>query len=58
MAAPHVAGAMALLVEAKPGWSVEDLKAAAMNTADPDIEVAAGLAGAGGQYPPQRAAPG
>ena len=58
MAAPHVSGAVALLVQDKPGWSVEDLKAAAMNTADPDIDVAPGLAGTGSQYPPQRAGTG
>jgi subtilisin family serine protease len=33
MAAPHVAGAMALLKEKYPDWSVEDLKALVMNTA-------------------------
>jgi subtilisin family serine protease len=32
-AAPHVAGAIALLRELHPGWSVEELKALLMNTA-------------------------
>jgi subtilisin family serine protease len=60
MAAPHVAGAMALLREKHPsppspgGWSVEELKAAVMNTAAPGIQVADGLPGEGGNYPPQR----
>ncbi len=35
MAAPHVAGFMALLRQAHPKWSVEELKALAMNTAAP-----------------------
>jgi subtilisin family serine protease len=33
MAAPHVAGAMALLRQQYPAWTVEELKALAMNTA-------------------------
>ena len=33
MACPHVAGAAALLKQLHPGWPVEDLKAALMNTA-------------------------
>jgi subtilisin family serine protease len=36
MAAPHVAGEMALLKQLHPNWSVEDLKALAMNTANHD----------------------
>lgn len=34
MAAPHVAGAAALIIEAHPEWSVEFVKAALMNTAE------------------------
>ncbi|MDX1662326.1 MAG: S8 family serine peptidase [Candidatus Promineifilaceae bacterium] len=43
MAAPHVAGSLALLRQLNPGWSVEELKALLMNTAihnvriDPDL---------------------
>ncbi len=33
MAAPHMAGAMALVRELHPGWTVEELKALLMNTA-------------------------
>ncbi len=35
MAAPHVAGVAALTLQAHPDWSVEDLKAAIVNTGDP-----------------------
>ena len=35
MAAPHVTGMMALLRQLHPAWSVEELKALAMNTAAP-----------------------
>ncbi|MBM7704058.1 S8 family serine peptidase [Metabacillus iocasae] len=35
MAAPHVAGACALLLQAHPEWSPEQVKAALMNTAKP-----------------------
>lgn len=34
MAAPHVAGAAALILEAHPDWSVDFVKAALMNTAE------------------------
>lgn len=34
MASPHVAGAAALLLEAHPGWGVDEVKAALMNTAE------------------------
>lgn len=40
MSSPHVAGAAALTVQAHPGWKVEDLKAAIVNTGSP-----AGVAG-------------
>ncbi|MEZ4583630.1 MAG: S8 family serine peptidase [Caldilineaceae bacterium] len=33
MAAPHVAGALTLLRQRYPAWSVEELKALVMNTA-------------------------
>jgi uncharacterized repeat protein (TIGR01451 family) len=39
MASPHMAGIMALLRELKPDWSVEELKALAMNYANHDITV-------------------
>jgi subtilisin family serine protease len=35
MAAPHTAGVAALTVQAHPTWSVEDIKAAILNTGDP-----------------------
>jgi subtilisin family serine protease len=37
MAAPHVAGAMALLLDIHPDWTVEELKALLMNTASHDL---------------------
>jgi subtilisin family serine protease len=37
MAAPHVAGMMALLRSLHPSWSVEELKALAMNSAGADL---------------------
>ncbi|HEY1013817.1 MAG TPA: Ig-like domain repeat protein [Herpetosiphonaceae bacterium] len=37
MAAPHVAGMMALLRQRHPAWTVEELKALAINTATNDI---------------------
>ncbi|MFO0745886.1 MAG: S8 family serine peptidase [Myxococcota bacterium] len=39
MAAPHVAGMMALLREAHPTWTPRELKALAMNTADHDVSL-------------------
>lgn len=35
MAAPHVAGVAALVRQSKPGWDVEDVKAAIVNSGDP-----------------------
>src|ERR1044071_4030789 len=37
MAAPHVAGAMALLRQLHPDWTADQLKALAMNTANKDV---------------------
>ncbi len=37
MATPHIAGVMALLREMHPTWTVEELKALAMNTATHDL---------------------
>lgn len=45
MAAPQVAGAMALLRQLHPSWSVEELKALVMNTATPDVWVSPGQSG-------------
>lgn len=45
MAAPQVAGAMALLRQLHPGWSVEELKALVMNTATPEVWVNPGQSG-------------
>ena len=42
MAAPHVAGAMALLRAKHPAWSVAELKALAMNTAAHDARFTTG----------------
>ena len=52
MAAPHVAGAMALLRQARPDWSVEEMKALVMNSA----RFPAGRAtnGSGAVYGPPR----
>ena len=45
MAAPHIAGVMALLKSAHPSWSVEELKALAMNTAGHDVYTGLGQTG-------------
>lgn len=45
MACPHVAGTMALLRQLHPDWSVEELKALAMNTATHNVTT---LPGGGG----------
>ncbi|MCU0476198.1 MAG: S8 family serine peptidase [Anaerolineae bacterium] len=37
MAAPHMAGVMALLMQRYPTWTVDELKALAMNTATNDV---------------------
>lgn len=44
MATPHVAGVMALLREMRPLWTVEELKALAMNTAWHDLRQSVDLA--------------
>lgn len=46
MAAPHVAGAMALLRQIHPDWSSAELKALAMNTALPLVRSGAALTSA------------
>ena len=48
MASPHTAGTMALLRELHPDWSVEELKALAMNGAVHDVTV--GVNGTAGRY--------
>lgn len=48
MATPHVAGLMALLRQLHPSWSVEELKALAMNSATHDLTTVG--AGAGIRY--------
>lgn len=45
MAAPHAAGMMALLHELNPTWTVEELKALAMNTAANDLFTGTNLSG-------------
>jgi subtilisin family serine protease len=50
MASPHVAGVLALLRQANPGWTVQELKALALNTARVDVKNAAGTL----TFPPQR----
>jgi uncharacterized repeat protein (TIGR01451 family) len=62
MAAPHMAGLMALFRQMHPDWSVEELKALAMNGAAHDATIAPGgakisvsRAGAGRVDPPRSA---
>ncbi len=50
MATPHVTGVMALLRQLHPTWTVEELKALAMNTATHDLYN--GLARTGEKYSP------
>jgi subtilisin family serine protease len=45
MASPHVAGVMALLKQAHPAWTVEELKALAINTASQDAFTGLGHTG-------------
>ncbi len=42
MAAPHVAGAASLLRQLHPSWSVEEIKAALLNTAGPQLHTGEG----------------
>lgn len=44
MAAPHVAGIMALLRQQRPTWTVAELKALVINTAEPSLRTAAATA--------------
>lgn len=46
MAAPHMTGVLALLREKNPSWSVEEVKALAMNTAGHDLYADMGQSGA------------
>lgn len=52
MAAPHMAGVMTLLRQAHPSWTVEELKALAMNTAHHDLFTGQNRTGL--PYGPQR----
>src|SRR6185295_7834696 len=52
MASPHVAGAMAVLRQLHPTWSVEELKALIMNTANHDLFT--GTNGTGSKFSPAR----
>jgi subtilisin family serine protease len=47
MAAPHVAGAVAILVQHRPTWTPDQLKAALMGSADPNPATLAFAQGAG-----------
>ncbi|MGH3797915.1 MAG: S8 family serine peptidase [Pseudonocardiaceae bacterium] len=52
MATPHVTGISALVRQAHPDWSVEEVKAAVMNTAEADLYSQDGQRGP--IYPPNR----
>lgn len=52
MSSPHVAGIAALVAQAHPGWSPQQIKAAVMNTASHDVYSGPGQTGA--VYGPQR----
>lgn len=52
MAAPHVAGSMALLRQLHPTWTIQELKALAMNTALNNVR--SGLEAGALPYPPSR----
>jgi subtilisin family serine protease len=52
MAAPHIAGAMALLRQLHPTWSIEELKALVMNTAVNNVR--ADLPASAALFPPSR----
>jgi subtilisin family serine protease len=52
MAAPHVAGAMALMRQLHPTWSIEELKALVMNTALNNVR--ADLPASAALFPPSR----
>lgn len=47
MAAPHVAGAAAILLQRQPGWTAELLKSALMGSADPNPALSSFAQGAG-----------
>ena len=48
MATPHITGAMALLRQLHPTWSVAELKALVMNTANHDLFT--GIDGTGSKF--------
>ena len=56
MASPHIAGAMALLRQLHPTWTVEELKALVMNTANHDLFT--GVNGTGSKFGVARAGAG